>query len=318
MTSSVEMEVMAVAKVGLFSRIGRRLLTLILLSLPWPAGAQQDDSFTTHFVAGQIHMLEPANSNGNVGVFSGEDGVLLVDDHFDFSVESLLDSVSEISDEEIRFVINTHVHPDHIGGNNKLAAFGVTILAHDKVRLQMLSDIRIPRRGGSFFPQPPGQALPVITYSEAISFHLNGEEVRVFLAPPAHTGGDSFVYFTGSDVLHLGDVFRTNMYPIIDKYNGGSFLGMIEAMGVAIGMAGPDTKVIPGHGSAPSDRDGMVEVQDLLFTMRDRVQALIDEGRSLEEIIEAKPMADLDARWGGVPSWTAVDVIPVIYEELSR
>ena len=318
MTSSLEMEVMAVAKVGLFSRIGRRLLTLILLSLPWPAGAQQDDSFTTHFVAGQIHMLEPANSNGNVGVFSGEDGVLLVDDHFDFSVESLLDSVSEISDEEIRFVINTHVHPDHIGGNNKLAAFGVTILAHDKVRLQMLSDIRIPRRGGSFFPQPPGQALPVITYSEAISFHLNGEEVRVFLAPPAHTGGDSFVYFTGSDVLHLGDVFRTNMYPIIDKYNGGSFLGMIEAMGVAIGMAGPDTKVIPGHGSAPSDRDGMVEVQDLLFTMRDRVQALIDEGRSLEEIIEAKPMADLDARWGGVPSWTAVDVIPVIYEELSR
>ena len=318
MTSSVEMEVMAVAKVGLFSRIGRRLLTLILLSLAWPAGAQQDDSFTTHFVAGQIHMLEPANSNGNVGVFSGEDGVLLVDDHFDFSVESLLDSVSEISDEEIRFVINTHVHPDHIGGNNKLAAFGVTILAHDKVRLQMLSDIRIPRRGGSFFPQPPGQALPVITYSEAISFHLNGEEVRVFLAPPAHTGGDSFVYFTGSDVLHLGDVFRTNMYPIIDKYNGGSFLGMIEAMGVAIGMAGPDTKVIPGHGSAPSDRDGMVEVQDLLFTMRDRVQALIDEGRSLEEIIEAKPMADLDARWGGVPSWTAVDVIPVIYEELSR
>ena len=309
---------MAVAKVGLFSRIGRRLLTLILLSLAWPAGAQQDDSFTTHFVAGQIHMLEPANSNGNVGVFSGEDGVLLVDDHFDFSVESLLDSVSEISDEEIRFVINTHVHPDHIGGNNKLAAFGVTILAHDKVRLQMLSDIRIPRRGGSFFPQPPGQALPVITYSEAISFHLNGEEVRVFLAPPAHTGGDSFVYFTGSDVLHLGDVFRTNMYPIIDKYNGGSFLGMIEAMGVAIGMAGPDTKVIPGHGSAPSDRDGMVEVQDLLFTMRDRVQALIDEGRSLEEIIEAKPMADLDARWGGVPSWTAVDVIPVIYEELSR
>ena len=317
MTSSVEMEVMAVAKVGLFSRIGRRLLTLILLSLAWPAGAQQDDSFTTHFVAGQIHMLEPANSNGNVGVFSGEDGVLLVDDHFDFSVESLLDSVSEISDEEIRFVINTHVHPDHIGGNNKLAAFGVTILAHDKVRLQMLSDIRIPRRGGSFFPQPPGQALPVITYSEAISFHLNGEEVRVFLAPPAHTGGDSFVYFTGSDVLHLGDVFRTNMYPIIDKYNGGSFLGMIEAMGVAIGMAGPDTKVIPGHGSASSDRDGMVEVQDLLFTMRDRVQALIDEGRSLEEIIEAKPMADLDARWGGVPSWTAVDVIPVIYEELS-
>ena len=281
--------------------------------------AQQaaDDSFITYPVAGNVHMLEPANTNGNVGVFSGEDGVLLIDDHFDFSVESLLEAVASISDGEIRFVVNTHVHPDHMGGNNKLAAFGVTILAHDSVRIKMLSDIRIPRRGGIFSPQPPAAALPILTYSEAISFHLNGEEVRVFLAPPAHTGGDSFVYFMGSDVLHLGDVFRTNMYPIIDSYNGGSFLGMIEAMGLAIGMAGPNTKVIPGHGVGPTDRNGMLAYQTLLFTLRDRVQALIDAGNSVEEILAAEPTRDLDGKWGGVPSWTAVDLLPIIFEELT-
>lgn len=140
--------------------------------------------------------------------------------------------------------------------------------------------------------------------------------MEVFLAPPAHTDGDSFVYFTESDVLHLGDVFRTNMYPIIDHYNGGSFLGMIEAMGLAIGMAGPETKIIPGHGFGVADRDDMLEVQSLLFTLRDRVQALIDEGLDLDAILAEKPTADLDDRWGGVPSWTASDLLPIIYSEL--
>ena len=290
------------------------------LALTNIADAQQSERppFQHYYVQGNVHMFEPANTNGNPGALVGDDGILLIDSHFDFSVEDLLVSLGEVSDQEINFVVNTHVHPDHIGGNNKLAAYGVTILAHDSVRLQMLEEIRIPRRGGSYSPAPAPAARPVITYSEAISFHLNGEEVRVFLAPPAHTGGDSFVYFMGSDVLHLGDVFRTNMYPIIDKHNGGSFHGMIEAMGLAIGMAGPNTKVIPGHGAGPSDREGMIVYQQLLFTMRDRVQALMEEGMSAEDIIAAEPMADYDERYGGIPSWTSVDVIPIIYEELSE
>ncbi len=290
----------------------------ILVSAPVTAQQRRTASFKTYHVAGNVHMLEPANTNGNVGVFVGDDGVLLVDDHFDFAVDVLMEAVQAISDEEIRFVVNTHAHPDHFGGNNKLAAFGVTILAHDNVRLKMLSDIRIPRRGGRIIPQPPAAALPIITYDEAISFHLNGEEVRVFLSPPAHTDGDSFVYFMESDVLHLGDVFRTNNYPLIDKHNGGSFLGMIEAMGLAIGMAGPNTKVIPGHGQGFTDRDGMLEVQQLLFTMRDRVSALIAEGKSLQEILAAQPMSDHDDRWRQEASWTAADVVPIIYEELTQ
>ena len=263
-------------------------------------------------------MLEPANTNGNVGVMVGEDGVLLVDSHYQPAVPQLLEEVAALTDEDIKFLVNTHIHPDHIGGNSLLADYGVTIVAHDLVRVQMLKELRVPRRGGTFYPMPDPRSRPVLTYTDAISFHLNGEEVQVFHAPPAHTGGDSFVYFTGSDVLHLGDVFRTNMYPIIDHYNGGSFLGMIEAMGLAIGLAGPDTKVIPGHGQEPSDRQGMIDYQDLLFTLRDRVQEFLDRGASVEQMLAAKPTEDLDVRWSGVPSWTAVDLLPIIYHELTR
>ena len=205
-------------------------------------------AFTSHRITDSIAMLEPADTNGNVGVFYGEEAVLLVDSHYERNVEALVKEVAKLSDLPISFAVNTHIHPDHIGGNARLAGYGVTLVAHDRVRLRMLKELRIPRRGGITFPQPAEAARPIITYSEALSFHLNDEEVRVFIAPPAHTDGDSFVHFVESDVLHLGDVFRTNMYPIIDQYNGGSFLGMIEAMEVAIEIAGPETKVIPGHG----------------------------------------------------------------------
>ncbi len=291
---------------------------LLCAALTCHLSFSQQWTFTPRPVQGQLYMLEPANTNGNVGVMVGEDGVLLVDSHYQPAVPQLLEEVAALTDEDIKFLVNTHIHPDHIGGNSLLADYGVTIVAHDLVRVQMLKELRVPRRGGTFYPMPDPRSRPVLTYTDAISFHLNGEEVQVFHAPPAHTGGDSFVYFTGSDVLHLGDVFRTNMYPIIDHYNGGSFLGMIEAMGLAIGLAGPDTKVIPGHGQEPSDRQGMIDYQDLLFTLRDRVQEFLDRGASVEQMLAAKPTEDLDVRWSGVPSWTAVDLLPIIYHELTR
>lgn len=299
----------------------RKWFLMVLLFANVCIGASvfaQDWTFTSYQVQGNVHMLEPVNTNGNIGVLTGADGVLLVDSHYQPAVAEIIAEVEKLSDQDIKFVVNTHVHPDHIGGNSLLADYGVTIVAHDLVRVQMLEELRTPRRGGTFWPMPAESARPVLTFSEAISFHLNGEEVRVFHAPPAHTGGDSFVYFTGSDVLHLGDVFRTNMYPIIDHYNGGSFLGMIDAMGLAIGMAGPNTKVIPGHGEGVSDRQGMLDYQNLLFTLRDRVQSHIDEGHSVEEMLAAEPTRDLDPRWGGIPSWTAADLLPIIYIELTR
>ena len=301
-----------------FCKVPFGLGFLISLSLLTLSASAQNLTFTPHAVQGQVHMLEPVSTMGNVGVFAGEDGVLLIDSHFQPAVAELLDHVARISDSEVKFLVNTHVHPDHIGGNGVLADYGVTIIAQDDVRLKMLSELRIPRAGGIFRPQPEAKALPMLTYTDAITFHLNGEEVRVFHAPPAHTGGDSFVYFTGSDVLHLGDVFRTRRYPIIDHFNGGSFLGMIEAMEMAIDLAGPNTKVIPGHGTGFTDREGMREYLAMLLTLKERVQTYVDDGRTVDEMLDGNPAGDLDPDWTDDSGWTANDLLPIIYQELTE
>lgn len=294
------------------------VLLAVLGMVPWPhAVAQQEDLFITRPLGGGVYMLEAPDAGGNIGMLAGPDGVLLIDDRWDRDAEALRAAVTSITEEPVRFVVNTHVHPDHIGGNAALASRGVTIISHEHVRLRMLEELIIPRRGGTTFPQPPAEALPVLTYETRLRFHLNGEEVRVWRAPPAHTDGDSFVHFVHADVLHLGDVYRTNMYPIVDPFNGGSFLGMIEAMRMAIDLAGPDTVVIPGHGSGVSDRAGMEEVLHMMETLRDRVAEQIGLGRSLEQTLSAGVTDGFDARWGQVPSWNASDIIPVIYEELS-
>ena len=267
-------------------------------------------------VAGNVHMLQRPGGGGNVGVFVGSEGVLLVDALFAPLTDRLTAAVRQVSDAEIRFLVNTHIHPDHIGGNENLADLGVLIFAHDNVRLRSLNPLRIPRGGGRFWPQPTVGARPVITYNDTVSFHLNGEEVRAFLAPPAHTDGDTFVYFPDSDVLHLGDVFRTTSYPIIDVYNGGTLAGTVEALQMAIDMAGPDTKVIPGHGLSVVGRQEMVQFLEMIVDVREQVRALIADGNHLEAVMAARPTAVYDAAWGQEASWTADDFVPIVYHEL--
>ena len=167
------------------------------------------------------------------------------------------------------------------------------------------------RRQGFRLPE----YAPILTFNDAVTFHMNGEEVRVFLALPAHTDGDSFVYFVDSDILHLGDVFRTNEYPIIDVYNGGSVSGMIEAMEIAIGLAGPNTKVIPGHGFGFTDRDGLIEVLTMLVDLRAKIREMIIDGMQFHEVVAANPTAEYDEKWGQVSSWNASDLVPIIYNE---
>ena len=250
------------------------------------------------------------------GVFAGEDGVLLVDSLFAPLADRLVAAVRTVSQGEIRFLVNTHVHPDHIGGNEALAGRDVLIFAHDNVRVRALERLRFPRRGGSFAPRPPAGARPVVTYNDSLTFHFNGEAVRVFLAPAAHTDGDTFVHFPDSDVLHLGDVFRTTSFPIVDVYNGGSVAGTIVALEAAIALAGPDTRVIPGHGLEVVGRDALVEFLDMTIDIRDRVQRLIAEGRNLDEVMAAAPTAAYDARWGQEATWTANDFVPIVFHEL--
>ena len=281
-----------------------------------PGGRFAGVELTAVPVAGNVHMVRRPGGGGNVGVFTGPDGVLLVDSLFAPLAERLIAAVRTVSDGEIRFLVNTHAHPDHIGGNAPLAGRDVLIFAHDNVRVRMLDRLRFPRGGGRFAPRPSAAARPVVTYNDTVSFHFNGEEVRAFLAPPAHTDGDTFVHFPASDVLHLGDVFRTTSYPIVDVYNGGTVAGTIEALETALGLAGPETRIIPGHGLEVVGRGALVEFLDMIVDVRDRVRGMIADGRTLEEVMAAAPTAAYDARWGQEASWTANDFVPIVFHEL--
>ncbi|HIF08113.1 MAG TPA: MBL fold metallo-hydrolase [Gemmatimonadetes bacterium] len=301
-----------------------KILPLLMLAFvvvgalaPEPAPAtMQSVEMEVIPVQGQVYMLQTPSAGGNVGVLPGPEGVLLVDDQVPGLVESVIQGVRAITDEEIRFVLNTHVHIDHQGGNAALYDMGATLVAHDNTRLRMLERLRIPRAGGRFMPAPPERARPLLTFDNTMTFHMNGEEVRAFLVPPSHTDGDVFVYFVDSDVLHTGDVFRTNMYPIIDVYNGGTVAGLIEATRIAIGMSGPNTKIIPGHGFGFTDRDGLVEVLDMMVDIRETIIDLIGEGMHLEEVLAANPTAVYDAQWGQEPGWNQNDLVPIIYHEV--
>src|SRR5262245_41942311 len=304
---------------------GTRQLVAVLLLTTWLISAafarNQPNQFdgialTTIHAAGKVSMVQRPGGGGNVAAFVGTDGVLLVDSMFAPLADRLVAAVRTVTDREIRFLINTHVHPDHIGGNEPLATRGVLIFAHDNVRLRALERLRFPRRGGQFVEQPSATARPVVTYNDRLTFHLNDEEVRTVLAPPAHTDGDSFVYFPQSDVLHLGDVFRTTSYPIIDVYNGGSLAGTIKALDMAIAMAGPNTRIIPGHGLAIVGRGAVVEFRDMIVDIRDRVRSMIAAGKYLDDVMAGGLTARHDAQWGREPAWTAQDFIPIVYNEL--
>jgi len=263
-------------------------------------------------VAGQVHML--AGAGGNIGVFAGADGVFLVDDQFAPLTDRIRAAIAEISDQPIRFLINTHFHEDHTGGNENLGEAGTLIVAHDNVR-KTLSVPHFIEMIHTRFPAVASAALPVITFSESLTFHLNGEEVTVFHAPPSHTDGDSIVYFRGSDVIHMGDVFRSRGYPIFDRRNGGSYEGLIDASDLVLEIAGEDTKIIPGHGVVSSRAD-LQNVREILAAVRDRIATAIAAGKSLEQTIAEKPTADFDENWSR-KRLTPDEVVEWIYAELA-
>ena len=282
--------------------------------LKWPAF--EGVELKTVPVAGNVFMIQRPGGGGNVGVFVGSEGVLVVDSLFPALASKLLAEIRKITDAEVEYLVNTHIHPDHTGGNEVLAHEDVLILAHDNVRTRALQRYRWPRDGGSFAPKPAEAARPFITYSDAISFHFNGEEVRAFTVPSAHTDGDTFVHFPKSDVLHLGDVFRTTSYPVIDIYNGGSLAGTIQALGIAIEMSGPNTKIIPGHGHEVVGPEALIEFRSMIEDVRDRVHDMISKGMNLSEVMGQQPTAKYDARWGQESDWNANDFVPIVYHEL--
>lgn len=292
-------------------------LLLLPATLSYGQGNLADVDLTIERVAGNVYMIQRPGGGGNIGALIGPEGVLLVDSLFAPLADKVVAAVAEVSDEDIRFLINTHVHIDHVGGNEILAQQGVLIFAHENTRERFFEERgRFPRAGGSWVPQQPAAARPVISFNDTLNFHLNGEDVQAFLVPPAHTDGDVFIYFPESDVLHLGDVYRTTSYPIIDIYNGGSLRGTIAALDRAIDIAGPGTKIIPGHGLEVVGRAELVAFRDMILDIQQIVLGMINQDMKLEAIMAANPTATYDAEWTNDPGWGPEDFVPIVYYEL--
>ena len=254
-------------------------------------GAQNWDNFeiaAPEHVAGNIYKVV-GGIIVNMAFSVGDDGIIMVDSNFGDLTEKIVASIREVSDEPIRFLIDTHSHGDHADGNANFGRSGTIIVAHASVRRQLAD----PPQGAA----APAIALPIVTFSDGMSFHFNGEEVEVVHVTAGHTDGDVLIYFKGSDVIHMGDVF-VGQYPIIDVSRDGSYLGLIETLSAAIALVDPDTTIIPGHGPI-SERDDMIVYRDMLMDIYDRVSTLTMAGRTLDEIIATDPTADHDERWLG-------------------
>jgi cyclase len=269
----------------------------LLLLLPCPAAAQEEDfskvTVTTTPVAGSVSMLQ--GEGGNIGVLVGPEGVLLVDDEFAPLVPKIEAAVKQLSPKPIRFVVNTHWHRDHTGGNASLGTDGAIIVAQDNVR-KRLSTEQLTRLKATI-PPAPAAALPVITFLDSVSFHLDGEDIDVFHVAAAHTDGDSVVWFKKSNVVHAGDLFFNGLYPFIDFGTGGSIDGMVAGVDLVLSRINDGTKIIPGHGPVASKAD-LKRYRDMLATIRDRVRKAIQDGKTLDQTVAMKPTAEFDAAWG--------------------
>jgi cyclase len=193
-------------------------------------------------------------SGGNLGLLVGEDGVFLVDDQYATNATANLAKIEELAKGRPRFLVNTHWHFDHAGGNEVFAKAGATVVAHENVRRRLTNELKTTGRTAQAQPAPKA-AWPVVTFREGVDFHLSGQTIRAIKAPlPAHTDGDVMVHFVEADVLHMGDLYMKDRYPFVDVGSGGTQAGFIEALKAALKIAGPATKIIPGHGDLPRAR----------------------------------------------------------------
>jgi glyoxylase-like metal-dependent hydrolase (beta-lactamase superfamily II) len=272
-------------------------LTLAVMGAA-PAATQEDFSaveIKAEEVADGLYML--TGSGGNLGLSVGEDGAFLIDDQYAPLTRKILAAVRELTPEPVRFVVNTHYHDDHTGGNENMGEAGALLVAHEYVRRRMAAGTFMEAMNRRVEPAPEA-ALPVVTFTDAVTFHWNGEEIRVFFVGPAHTDGDSIVHFVNADVFHMGDTLFNGMYPFIDVSAGGRIDGMIAAVDRVLKVATEETRLIAGHGPLATRAD-LQAYRDMLAEARGRVATLKAEGKTREQIVAARPTADLDEKWGG-------------------
>ncbi len=275
----------------------RSHVTALVLAAAAPVAAQQDFSkveVKTEKVAEGVYMLTGAG--GNIGLSVGKNGSFMVDDQYAPLTDRINAAIKAITPKPVKFVLNTHWHFDHTGGNENLVKAGVFIVAHYNLRARMSKE-----QFNAFFnrksPPSPEAALPVVTFADSVTFHWNGDEIRVYHAPPAHTDGDSLVHFVRADVVHMGDLFFKGNYPFVDVSSGGKVDGVIAAADRVLSAISDKTKIIPGHGPLATKAD-LQAYRDTVKTVRDRVAKLKAEGKTKEQAIAARPTADLDEQWG--------------------
>lgn len=252
-------------------------LSFLAFSIPFiliSQGRFDKVEITTTQLSDHTYMLEGAG--GNIGVSIGDDGVFVIDDQFAPLSDKILNAIKAISDKPLKFLVNTHFHGDHSGGNENMTKAGATIIAHDNVKKRLESQ----QRDGSYKPK---EALPVITFNDKLNISINDESVAVFHVANAHTDGDSILYFTDSNVLHTGDTYFNGRYPYIDLNSGGSVNGYIEAVRRGLMVINENTKIIPGHGKV-SNQEEYKGFLTMLENIRDNIQKAIDQGKTEEEV----------------------------------
>ncbi len=296
-----------------------------------PAAAPADAELHILHVQGNVHML--VGAGGNIALQVGDDGVLLVDTGLAANAEKVVAAIRTVSNKPIRYIVNTHVHPDHVGGNDVIGKLGSTIaggnvgagagvgagiIAHENV----LNRMSAPTGQQAPFPTT---AWPTDTYiSKQKELFFNGESLQIIHQPAAHTDGDSIVYFRKSDVIVAGDLFVTTTYPFIDSARGGNITGIIAALNNMLDIAIPKamqeggTYIIPGHGRLTDEAD-LLEYRDMITIIRDRIQDGVKRGQTLAQVKAGKPTLDYDARWGATSGfWTTDQFIEAVYNDLSK
>lgn len=291
------------------------LFTIAALSLATDALAQGQVDYSkveikTDKIAPNFYVLN--GQGGAIGVLTGPDGVLMVDSQFAPLTDKIVAAIKQVSNEPIRFLINTHVHGDHTGGNENLGKMGVVIFARENLRNRL--EHPAPAANGTPGAPAPAAALPVVTYDSPITFHMDGEEVHAIPIPRAHTDGDTLVQFPNANVIMIGDYFRSIQYPNIDRTNGGSLKGMVEGLDAAIKLCNAQTKVVPGHGPIV-DRNALMAHRDMIIAVRDKIAPMVTQGKTLQEVLAAKPTAEYDAK---VPNsdTTTERFVTQVYQEL--
>jgi glyoxylase-like metal-dependent hydrolase (beta-lactamase superfamily II) len=281
-------------------------IALCTLSVAFAAAAQEQNiSWKSTELAPGLYMLEGQGGfpGGNLGLITGDDGVVLIDDGLEPLVAVTVAAIESLTGDPIDFVINTHAHGDHVGANEALHGKGATIVAHENLRTRMVKD-------GS-----NRAALPELTFTDAVTFHLNGHTAKVFHVANAHTDGDSVIHFPEVNVIHAGDVMFNHLFPYIDLDGGGSVAGFIAGQKKIIAIADDETKIIPGHGALANKADLQAAV-DMLEDAQARVKALVDAGKSQEEVVAGNPLADYEDGW----SWefiTTERMTETIYRSLT-